>query len=450
VQLEYFGQHETSPHLVDLAAAGAEITPSSGRVSWHLEAWSPPYTVRLQVADRAGNIGRAERLLLPRLFPLGTEPRTPPAAAPEAPTAFSSRRPHVPAQDGEATGTSGVDGDDSASHPAATPWPRDQSQRLDRQQTAPVDDRHWQPNEITGAADGSRQSPAASESTATAPTEKTPAGDEPPLTPLTELAKVEPKTAPVEPPVASRVGQAGDGADQPREFTPDVADALPPGERAILINRLRFPLAYDVEAVGPSGVASVTLWVTRDGGRNWEQWGPDEDRQSPVEVELLHEGVYGFRVVVANHLGDRNDLPQPGDAADVWVRVDVTSPAARITAAPYGVGPEAGHLKIQWEAADENLSDRPVTLLFAADPASRWTTIAAGLPNDGGYLWRVDPHVPQQIYLRLEVRDQAGNVGVHQLSEPINVSGLRPKAHIRGILPLDNTPRGAMLPKLFR
>ena len=75
---------------------------------------------------------------------------------------------------------------------------------------------------------------------------------------------------------------------------------------------------------------------------------------------------------------------------------------------------------------------------------------AAGLPNDGSYHWRVEPHVPQQVYLRLEVRDKAGNVGVHQLREPINVSGLRPKAHIRGILPIDNTPRGALLPQLYR
>jgi hypothetical protein len=225
---------------------------------------------------------------------------------------------------------------------------------------------------------------------------------------------------------------------------------LPPGEDALMLNRNTFPLAYDVESVGPSGIASVTLWGTRDGGKTWVEWGADTDHRSPIDVEVGGDGLFGFRIVAKNRDGLAGETPQPGSVPDIWVNIDTSIPTARITAAPYGVGEQAGRLDIRWEAGDANLNERPVTLLFTDDPNGRWTTIAAGLPNDGRYIWRVDAHVPRQVYLRLEVRDKAGNLGVHQLTEPINVAGLRPKARIRGVLPIDQTPRGAHLPRTFR
>jgi hypothetical protein len=45
--------------------------------------------------------------------------------------------------------------------------------------------------------------------------------------------------------------------------------------------------------------------------------------------------------------------------------------------------------------------------------------------------------------LRLEVRDDAGNIAIDQLSEPIKVEGLEPKGQIRGFSPGPETPRGA-------
>ena len=46
-----------------------------------------------------------------------------------------------------------------------------------------------------------------------------------------------------------------------------------------------------------------------------------------------------------------------------------------------------------------------------------------------------DPRLPEEIYLRIEVRDGAGNTGTDQLSEPINVQGLTPRGRIRGFRP---------------
>lgn len=107
----------------------------------------------------------------------------------------------------------------------------------------------------------------------------------------------------------------------------------------------------------------------------------------------------------------------------------------RITAAGYGTGENAGRLDIRWEASDANLGQRPVTLLYSDRPDGKFSVIAAGLPNTGQYLWQFDPRSPRSLYLRLEVRDDAGNIALDQLTDPIQIEGLIPKGRIRSLMP---------------
>jgi hypothetical protein len=120
-----------------------------------------------------------------------------------------------------------------------------------------------------------------------------------------------------------------------------------------------------------------------------------------------------------------------------------------LTGAAYGQGEAAGKLDITWQADDPNLGSRPVTLSIGDRPDGRFTPIATAIPNTGHFLWEYDPRSPRQIYLRLEVRDDAGNIGIDQLTEPIKVEGLEPKAQIRGITPVP-AGRGAFRAPLFR
>lgn len=249
---------------------------------------------------------------------------------------------------------------------------------------------------------------------------------------------------------------ANDGSwNEPVASPPDFAAPeetldVPQGQRPRLTNSRRFSLDYDVESVGPEGVDAVELWGTTDAGRTWAKWGTDPDRVSPFDVEVNSETVYGFRIVIVGRNGLATITPQPGDAADIWVGVDTTRPTAHLTGAAYGQGEAAGKLDIRWEAADENLSSRPITLSISDRPDGPFTPIAAGLPNTGQYYWEFDPRSPRQIYLRLEVRDDAGNVAIDQLNEPIKVEGLEPKGRIRGFNPGGETPRGAFRTPLFR
>ena len=95
--------------------------------------------------------------------------------------------------------------------------------------------------------------------------------------------------------------------------------------------------------------------------------------------------------------------PQAGDLAEIWVGVDTTKPVARLSSVIYGEGVHAGELDIRWHVSDESLGERPVTLLFSERPDGPWNTIAAGLPNGGQHYWRVDPNMPHEIFLRIEV-----------------------------------------------
>ncbi len=220
-----------------------------------------------------------------------------------------------------------------------------------------------------------------------------------------------------------------------RKIEPDqpIPGGIPEGESPYMTRQKQFQLDYEVDTIGSSGVAQVELWGTADGGRSWSRWGIDRDRRSPFPVQVNEDGIFGFRIIVRNGAGLAGKPPESGDPAEMWVGVDTQAPNVRITSAIYGSGVQAGDLAIHWEANDPKLTREPINLYFSDQPKGPWTVIAAGLPNNKRYHWRVDHRLPRQIYLRIEARDEAGNVGTHQLTEPIANEGVPPRARIRGV-----------------
>ena len=201
-------------------------------------------------------------------------------------------------------------------------------------------------------------------------------------------------------------------------------------------NRPRFQLTYDVEAIALADIKEVSLWMTHDGGQNWRKWGIDTDRQSPFPVEVNQPGIYGFRIVISSRDGINSRVPRGGEAADLWVRYDPNAPTIRITAVPYGRGEEAGKLVIQWQASDEQLTLRPISLAYSNAVQGPWTDIEKGLRNQGRYVWKVPPQVPELVYLRIQALDTAGNRATFTLDQPINLANLIPKGRIKGMVPL--------------
>ncbi|HRE99638.1 MAG TPA: hypothetical protein PLI18_03910 [Pirellulaceae bacterium] len=217
------------------------------------------------------------------------------------------------------------------------------------------------------------------------------------------------------------------GSSRPNDsFRPDGMTQLT-GER-------RFRLAYDVDSVGRAGVAKVQLWITEDGGTSWHPSTEDPDCESPIDVELPGEGTFGFHLVVTARNGLAGEAPSPGQEADMWVTVDRTVPEVRLIEAPLGSGDDHGRVLIRWEASDEHLGKRPVTLQYAETLDGPWETFAASLPNTGHYAWTIVPSLPRRLYLRVEVKDRAGNLG-HAVSPlPIDLGSLVPRGTLRGVV----------------
>jgi hypothetical protein len=205
-----------------------------------------------------------------------------------------------------------------------------------------------------------------------------------------------------------------------------------------IIGSKRLRLNYGIDSIDPSGVAKVDLWVTQDEGRTWKAWGSDPDNESPFPVEVDEERKYGFRIVVHSKDGLTGQGPSSGDDADMWIQVDTTAPLVRITSVPYGRNREAGRLVINYSVSDGFLSLRPLTLFYAANPKGPWNPIEEGLRNEGRYVWKPAANLPERIFLKLEATDKAGNVGVHTLSQAIDISGLIPRGTIHGVTPVGN------------
>ena len=157
----------------------------------------------------------------------------------------------------------------------------------------------------------------------------------------------------------------------------------------------------------------------------------DADKQSPMPVTVDGEGIYGFRILVQSGTGFGGQPPVEGDLPDVWIGVDLTKPTCQITASE--VSPTGTELVIHWEAADDAIDPRPVTLLFSESASGPWTPIASGLENSGSYQWSLDSRVPARVFLRIEVRDEAGNTGSHTLADAVTLDRNRPQGRIRGV-----------------
>ncbi|MFO0869402.1 MAG: hypothetical protein U0935_10770 [Pirellulales bacterium] len=260
---------------------------------------------------------------------------------------------------------------------------------------------------------------------------------------------------PASPP--SAVG--GSGSEVPNPATATTATSGPPttplggdlpgGERPRMTNSKKFALEYDIDSAGPGGVSDVELWQTRDRGATWTRQATDEDRRSPFDVQVDSEGVFGFRIVIVSKSGLASSSPRSGDPADLWVGVDCSPPQVQLTSVSFAEGEEAGKLDIRWEANDMRLGARPITLLYAEKDSGPWTTIAAGLPNNGQYYWSVAGQIPPRALLRIEARDEAGNLGSYQTLDPINLQGLNPAGRIRGFTPASPPPSGATRQPLF-
>jgi len=432
------------------AASGS---PQTGQVTWWPQTDSQEIQIRAEVSDLAGNLAVSHAQVKAGQGPEGPSPRI---AQEEPPSAWRA----------------------AAGGPSATAWPATQAagdlastdpSGLVGNRGAAPDGQGNRADAPTGAAtsgpgnvqDSGSPADSGTSGYADAATASNPSGSDryanyrypdtgaPPPTFLNTPADtpssldgrggLEPPpgsvSSSVNPPIQNRYVPPGDSESEGSR--PESALSPHPGatQRPRMVNSRAFQLEYDVTSVGPSGISRVELWGTQDGGRSWRPLAVDDDNRSPLLVKVDQEGIYGLKVVVTSGTGLGGARPQAGELPEIVVGVDLTKPTAQIIDARRGTGAESGKLLISWQAHDQWLAARPVSLLFSERPGGPWTTIASGLENTGRYGWTIDTRAPQAIYLRLEVRDEAGNVGVFETPQPVPLGQFRPTAQIRDIRP---------------
>jgi hypothetical protein len=427
-------------------AAGSTVT-TTGQASFLPTVSGSSMNLRAEVADSAGNIAYfSQRVsLLPPKPKANGSLAYAPAADPSAvkwPTGKPATTERFNGESALAAVPKTNAADEAVKIPGTIENPFAGPGRL--ASTRPVEDQLPLPNlERHGASSLQEMSPQPVEPalpSQSLPSANTPSPSNVDTLPLANDIAPAPATIQTAPAAVTEIAPlpASPVEVMPTPQPPESIDP-PTAQRPRLTNSRRFSLDYDIESVGPEGVSAVELWGTNDDGRTWSKWGTDPDKASPFDVEVNREAVYGFRIVVVGKNGLATSTPQPGDAADIWVGVDLTRPQAKLTGAIYGQGEAAGKLDISWQVEDVNLGSRPITLSISDRPDGRFTPIAQAIPNTGSFLWEYDPRSPRQIYLRLEARDDAGNIAIEQLTEPIKVEGLEPKAQIRGFSPAPPT-----------
>ena len=218
------------------------------------------------------------------------------------------------------------------------------------------------------------------------------------------------------------------------EFTRSLETRVPlgrhddslPQPRSRTVNSRSFELGYDVDAAPSETPDRVELWGTRDEGRTWQSYCVDKDGRSPILATVPAEGTYGFRITVSSSRDPVGQSPRPGDQPDMLVTVDLTDPAARILWAERAADNPEGRITVRWDATDACLAQRPISLYYAVYPGGPWNPVAQDLENNGQYEWLAQRNLPDRIHLRLEVRDEAGNIGVSETTQPIELTGKRP------------------------
>jgi hypothetical protein len=235
-------------------------------------------------------------------------------------------------------------------------------------------------------------------------------------------------TSLINPPVRNQFIPVAQPSTSPNQ--PPPPPSQPNNNRPRMVNSRMFEIRYTVNLPNPTAAAKVELWGTLDGGKTWSSFGVDDDGRSPMVVSVKQEGIYGFRIVLPAPNDGGNQAPQPGETPQFWIGVDLTKPQAQLLAAePTTSGGNTDQMLIRWQADDRMLAAKPISLLFSDSPGGPWMPIATNLANTGQYVWPLNRQLPSQLYLRLEVRDEAGNLTIHQTSHPVALAPAAVQLH---------------------
>src|SRR5262249_51772059 len=129
----------------------------------------------------------------------------------------------------------------------------------------------------------------------------------PPLVAGQPLSTITPVAMPGQAPA----GKPANATGGDMEILDPSASPVAPEAAVTRARNKHLQFSYDFKDVGPSGVAGVEVFYTRDGSA-WQKV-PALMRENPCSVDVEEEGLYGFTLVAKTGFGGGKDGPQPGD-----------------------------------------------------------------------------------------------------------------------------------------
>ncbi|GHV22305.1 hypothetical protein AGMMS49959_12880 [Planctomycetales bacterium] len=141
------------------------------------------------------------------------------------------------------------------------------------------------------------------------------------------------------------------------------------------------------------------------------------DKTFSRTVSVPGDGAYFFTSRGVDRVGAA-PAPRPGEAAQVKVIADTAAPQVKIiTPLRHAIFRAGENARLEWTATDQNLALNGVGIYYSTDGAN-WNAVAENLPNTGHYNWQIPP---ENFYLRVTARDNAGNTGGDESPAPFKV-----------------------------
>lgn len=230
--------------------------------------------------------------------------------------------------------------------------------------------------------------------------------------------------------------------DVPAHVLPAPVSSAPVNrvERSInrrIINTTNAQIDYRIGTVGPSGVGRVDIYLTPDRGATWVKAGEDADKQSPAQIDLPGEGLFGVRIAIMNGNGFGGRAPKAGDLPQMYVEVDAASP--KVTLQQSEMVPNMAAVDLRWTAVDANMAADPISLFYRTPNDTDWRAIAHNIKNTGSHRWMLPRDIPASVYLKIEAIDLAGNATKIEVPTPILLDQTEPEATIVDATPLRKT-----------
>jgi hypothetical protein len=149
----------------------------------------------------------------------------------------------------------------------------------------------------------------------------------------------------------------------------------------------------------------------------WELFSTSRTGKA-FEVEVAEQGLHGFSAIPVE--GPRKRGPTHGELPQIWVNVAMDRTVTMEH--PVRIGsPGKQRLLIRWTVTLKDLAPRPIVLSYASSEKGPWFPLFPdardpGVANTGNLQWPVAPEAPERLWIRLQVKNRDGKLGVTLLA----------------------------------